>query len=81
MHPDGGGIRGTSSLLILERIMEKIREVQHLDYVPRPCDYFDLIGGTNTGGYVCICAIHKVCPLKYYKDHRYHARSSCNDRR
>jgi hypothetical protein len=48
---DGGGIRGKSSLLILERIMEHIRDSEGLHEVPRPCDYFDVIGGTNTGGY------------------------------
>ena len=51
---DGGGIRGISSLLILENIMETIRDTQRLDGVPRPCECFDLIGGTSTGGYV-IC--------------------------
>jgi patatin-like phospholipase/acyl hydrolase len=39
-----------SSLLILEDIMEKIRDAEGLDRVPRPCEYFDLIGGTSTGG-------------------------------
>ena len=47
---DGGGIRGISSLLILEHILEKIRDVKKLDCVPRPCEYFNLIGGTSTGG-------------------------------
>ncbi|RAK77675.1 FabD/lysophospholipase-like protein [Aspergillus fijiensis CBS 313.89] len=51
---DGGGIRGISSLLILERIMERIRDVKCLDEVPRPCEYFDLIGGTSTGGIIAI---------------------------
>lgn len=49
---DGGGIRGLSSLLILENIMEHLRLEKGLNQVPRPCDYFDLIGGTSTGGYV-----------------------------
>jgi hypothetical protein len=31
--------------------MEKIREAQGLERVPRPCEHFDLIGGTSTGGY------------------------------
>ncbi|KAH6973963.1 hypothetical protein EDB80DRAFT_868009 [Ilyonectria destructans] len=47
---DGGGIRGLSSLLILEHVMEGIREAEGLEQVPRPCDRFDLIGGTSTGG-------------------------------
>ena len=57
---DGGGIRGISSLLILEHIMEKICEAQGLDNVPKPCEHFDLIGGTSTGGQVtCI----SLCPI------------------
>ncbi|PGH12599.1 hypothetical protein AJ80_06657 [Polytolypa hystricis UAMH7299] len=51
---DGGGIRGISSLLILENIMENIRKTKGLDRVPRPCEYFDLIGGTSTGGIIAI---------------------------
>ncbi|CAI7580748.1 unnamed protein product [Penicillium palitans] len=34
--------------------MERIRDVEHLDYVPRPCEHFDLIGGTSTGGIIAI---------------------------
>ncbi|KAJ2988984.1 hypothetical protein NUW58_g3700 [Xylaria curta] len=51
---NGGGIRGKSSLLILENIMERIRDSEGLDQVPRPCEYFDLIGGTSTGGIIAI---------------------------
>jgi patatin-like phospholipase/acyl hydrolase len=47
---DGGGIRGLSSLLILEDVMEKLRAARGLSVVPRPCEVFDLIGGTSTGG-------------------------------
>jgi len=45
-YPDGGGVRGLSSLLILQRVMEMINPIQP----PKPCEYFDLIGGTSTGG-------------------------------
>lgn len=48
---DGGGIRGLSSLFILENIMEKIRFIHDLSIEPLPCDYFDMICGTSTGGY------------------------------
>ncbi|KAL8383280.1 hypothetical protein RB595_006844 [Gaeumannomyces hyphopodioides] len=51
---DGGGIRGLSSLLILEHIMEGIRKEEGLSEVPRPCKRFDLIGGTSTGGIIAI---------------------------
>lgn len=47
---DGGGIRGISSLQILEVLMQNIRDAQDMPEVPRPCDVFDIIGGTSTGG-------------------------------
>jgi patatin-like phospholipase/acyl hydrolase len=51
---DGGGIRGLSELLILQEIMKRIQHDEELTDTPRPCDYFDLIGGTSTGGYVIV---------------------------
>ncbi|KAL2890351.1 Nephrocystin-3 [Ceratocystis lukuohia] len=47
---DGGGVRCLSSLLILENIMERIRDTEHLAEIPKPCEMFDLIGGSGTGG-------------------------------
>jgi len=49
---DGGGIRGVSELLILHEIMSRIQHDLALPDLPRPCDYFHLIGGTSTGGQV-----------------------------
>lgn len=49
-RPDGGGIRGLSTLLILRTIMHRIKTEEDMEKVPYPCDYFDLIGGTSTGG-------------------------------
>ena len=50
---DGGGVRGLSSLLILKEIMEEVaRKTGEVE--PRPCEYFDLIGGTSTGGLIAI---------------------------
>jgi patatin-like phospholipase/acyl hydrolase len=43
---DGGGVRGLSSLLVLKQIMETIDPQNP----PKPCNYFDMIGGTSTGG-------------------------------
>jgi patatin-like phospholipase/acyl hydrolase len=51
---DGGGIRGLSSLQILKQLMETIALSAGLSSPLRPCDYFDMIGGTSTGGYVCL---------------------------
>ena len=50
---DGGGVRGLSSLLILRDIMKDIgQQVDATDV--KPCEYFDLIGGTSTGGLIAI---------------------------
>ncbi|KAJ7888025.1 hypothetical protein B0H13DRAFT_1888574 [Mycena leptocephala] len=51
---DGGGIRGLSILIILEDLMWKLKVAEDLPDVPRPCDYFDLIGGTSTGGLIAL---------------------------
>ncbi|PSR97545.1 hypothetical protein BD289DRAFT_91836 [Coniella lustricola] len=51
---DGGGIRGVSELVILDAVMKRIQELKELEDVPRPCDYFHLIGGTSTGGLLAI---------------------------
>jgi patatin-like phospholipase/acyl hydrolase len=54
---DGGGVRGLSELIILREIMRRIAYDENLEEMPRPCDYFDLIGGTSTGGYVISISI------------------------
>ena len=43
---DGGGVRGLSSLYILEYLMQQVNP----DAPPKPCNFFDMIGGTSTGG-------------------------------
>jgi patatin-like phospholipase/acyl hydrolase len=47
---DGGGVRGLVSLLILQRLMHLMNPEQP----PRPCEVFDLIAGTSTGGLIAI---------------------------
>ncbi|KAF1848586.1 FabD/lysophospholipase-like protein [Cucurbitaria berberidis CBS 394.84] len=59
---DGGGVRGLSSLMVLDDLMENIaleekrigRRAQNNHDPLKPCDYFDLIGGTSTGGIIAI---------------------------
>ncbi|KAM7193524.1 FabD/ lysophospholipase, partial [Rhypophila sp. PSN 637] len=53
-HLDGGGIRGVSELVILDKIMRRVQEKEGLDRIPKPCDYFHLMGGTSTGGLIAI---------------------------
>jgi patatin-like phospholipase/acyl hydrolase len=57
---DGGGVKGLSSLYILKELMAQIRRNTDSGSRPkprshlRPCDYFDLICGTGTGGLLAI---------------------------
>ncbi|CAI4212654.1 unnamed protein product [Parascedosporium putredinis] len=51
---DGGGIRGLSELLILEEIMDRIKYDLGMADDPLPADFFDLIGGTSTGGWIAL---------------------------
>ena len=51
---DGGGVRGLSSLLILEKLMREIQRLNGDSEPPLPCKYFDMICGTSTGGLIAI---------------------------
>lgn len=44
---DGGGVRGLASLYLLRKILSFVGS-------PKPCDYFDMICGTSTGGLIAI---------------------------
>lgn len=51
---DGGGVRGLSTLYILKGLMNRLNQ-ERKDLPPlKPCEVFDLIGGTSTGGYVVL---------------------------
>jgi patatin-like phospholipase/acyl hydrolase len=45
---DGGGVRGLSTLMILETLMARVNSKR--EEAVKPCEVFDLIGGTSTGG-------------------------------
>jgi patatin-like phospholipase/acyl hydrolase len=49
---DGGGVRGLSTLYILQGIMNRLNYMrEEAGLHPRkPWEIFDLIGGTSTGG-------------------------------
>jgi len=51
---DGGGVRGLSTLYILKSIMNRLNHERKQTNLPpvKPCEVFDLIGGTSTGGQV-----------------------------
>jgi hypothetical protein len=52
-------------LIILEDLMWKLKVAENLADVPRPCEYFDLIGGTSTGGWVLPPINEIYCALSY----------------
>ncbi|KAI1206773.1 acyl transferase/acyl hydrolase/lysophospholipase [Annulohypoxylon truncatum] len=47
---DGVGVRGLSSLMVFQHLMETLNP----DAPPKPCDHFHMIGGTSTGGLIAI---------------------------
>jgi predicted acylesterase/phospholipase RssA len=52
---DGGGVKGLFSLMVLEKILDEVETRSHPGTPRRlPCEYFDLIGGTSTGGLISI---------------------------
>ncbi|OXV09199.1 hypothetical protein Egran_03041 [Elaphomyces granulatus] len=53
---DGGGVRGLSSLFVLQRLMHAVNGERQREGQPsvKPCELFDLIGGTSTGGLIAI---------------------------
>ncbi|KIJ39617.1 hypothetical protein M422DRAFT_174944, partial [Sphaerobolus stellatus SS14] len=51
---DGGGIRGMSELLILKEIMDRVQSQEKLSSALLPFEYFDMIGGTSTGGIIAL---------------------------
>lgn len=40
---DGGGVRGLASLIVLKKLLAMVG-------APKPCQFFDMICGTSTGG-------------------------------
>ncbi|KFY01870.1 hypothetical protein V490_00741 [Pseudogymnoascus sp. VKM F-3557] len=56
---DGGGVRGYSVFIILQELMHRtFVEIEgrapKRSEIPKPCDHFDLIVGTGTGGLIAI---------------------------
>ncbi|KAJ7106876.1 acyl transferase/acyl hydrolase/lysophospholipase, partial [Mycena crocata] len=51
---DGGGVGALSELIILEHMMYRLQDEQRLETMHRPCEYFELIGGSGTGGIVAL---------------------------
>ncbi|KAK5095006.1 hypothetical protein LTR70_009623 [Exophiala xenobiotica] len=82
---DGGGVHSLSSLYILSDVMQQVNsERKQLGKESvKPCQLFDLIGGTSTGGLIavmlgrlemsmdeCIDAYLKICKHIFVKERR-----------
>ncbi|KAJ7448407.1 hypothetical protein FB451DRAFT_1375405 [Mycena latifolia] len=50
----GGGAGALSELIMLDRLMYQIGTQLGLQVPPHPCDYFELIGGSGTGGIIAL---------------------------
>jgi hypothetical protein len=48
----GGGVPSISSLLVLRQFLYLMQLDQNMEHLPKPCDLFDMISGTGTGGLV-----------------------------
>ncbi|EUC60757.1 patatin-like phospholipase [Rhizoctonia solani AG-3 Rhs1AP] len=51
---DGGGVRGLSSLIILQEFMERLKKAPGVTKSIVPADVFNLIVGTSTGGIIAL---------------------------
>ncbi|KAF2457498.1 acyl transferase/acyl hydrolase/lysophospholipase [Lineolata rhizophorae] len=56
---DGGGVRGYSMLILLQELMHRTfveteGRAPKRHEIPKPCEHFDLIAGTGTGGLIAI---------------------------
>ncbi|KAJ5970810.1 FabD/lysophospholipase-like protein [Penicillium vulpinum] len=52
---DGGGVRGLSTLYVLKGLMDRLNQARPANSpAKKPCEVFDLIGGTSTGGLIAI---------------------------
>lgn len=70
---DGGGVRGYSIFILLQELMHRTYVEIHgraprRNETPKPCDHFDLIGGTGTGGLIAIMLGRLRLDLETCKD-------------
>ncbi|KAI9832971.1 MAG: hypothetical protein M1826_000750 [Phylliscum demangeonii] len=70
---DGGGVRGYSGLILLQELMYRTYvqmegKAPRRDQIPKPCDHFDLIVGTGTGGLIALMLGRLRMDLETCKD-------------
>ncbi|KAG5297735.1 patatin-like serine hydrolase [Histoplasma ohiense] len=70
---DGGGVRGYSMLILLQELMHRTYvecegKAPSRNQIPKPCDHFDLIAGTGTGGLIALMLGRLRLDLETCKD-------------
>ncbi|OAX78387.1 hypothetical protein ACJ72_07306 [Emergomyces africanus] len=70
---DGGGVRGYSMLILLQELMHRTYvecegKAPSRHQIPKPCDHFDLIAGTGTGGLIALMLGRLRLDLETCKD-------------
>ncbi|PGH18020.1 hypothetical protein AJ80_04643 [Polytolypa hystricis UAMH7299] len=70
---DGGGVRGYSMLILLQELMYRTYvecegKAPRRDQIPKPCEHFDLIVGTGTGGLIALMLGRLRLDLETCKD-------------
>ncbi|KAL2369427.1 hypothetical protein RJ035_007980 [Blastomyces gilchristii] len=70
---DGGGVRGYSMLILLQELMHRTYvecegKAPARNQIPKPCDHFDLIAGTGTGGLIALMLGRLRLDLETCKD-------------
>lgn len=69
---DGGDVRGLSSLLILQKLMDEIADRKKDDKPALPYKHFDLICDTSTDRFIAIITSNgmmcncEIAEIKYY---------------
>jgi patatin-like phospholipase/acyl hydrolase len=66
---------------VLRGIMSRIQHLENLENLsspPLPCEHFDLIGGTSTGGFVAIANLNVAASLPFTQTYGLNARATSN---
>ncbi|KAF3115548.1 hypothetical protein TWF594_008706 [Orbilia oligospora] len=71
---DGGGVKGYSSLLLLQEVMYRLfvelnGRPPQMHEIPLPCDHFDMIAGVGTGGLIALMLGRLRMDVESCKEH------------
>ncbi|KAG6884316.1 hypothetical protein C0992_006517, partial [Termitomyces sp. T32_za158] len=79
---DDGGTRGLSELLIIQELMNRLNFINKAAAGPKPCQYFDMIGGVGTGGLIALMLGRLEMPIdQAIKEYVHFSSSVFSDRK